>query len=69
MVYPDNYEDKIGFNDIRRLVKGRCISSLGTEKVDKSTFSPQRTMLSVSYVKSKSSHCYKTKVRNTMRTF
>lgn len=38
MVYPDNYEDKIGFNDIRRLVKGRCISSLGTEKVDKSTF-------------------------------
>ncbi len=38
MVYPDNYEHKIGFDDIRRLVKGRCISSLGTEKVDKSIF-------------------------------
>lgn len=38
MVYPDNYESKIGFEDIRRLVKGRCISSLGTEKVERSTF-------------------------------
>ncbi len=38
MVYPDNYENKIGFDDIRRLVKGRCISSLGTEKVDRSSF-------------------------------
>ncbi len=34
MIYPDNFERKIGFNEIRTLLKGRCISSLGTEWVD-----------------------------------
>lgn len=34
MIYPDNFEHKIGFNDIKTLLKGRCISTLGTEWVD-----------------------------------
>ncbi|MDO4930563.1 MAG: Smr/MutS family protein [Bacteroidales bacterium] len=34
MIYPENFERKIGFDEIRTLLKGRCISSLGTEWVD-----------------------------------
>ena len=34
MVYPDTYEKKVGFDEIRTLLKGRCMSSLGTEWVD-----------------------------------
>lgn len=34
MTYPDNFERKIGFSDIRILLRGRCISSLGTDWVD-----------------------------------
>ena len=39
MIYPNNYENKIGFNDIRSLLKERCLSSLGREMVDEITFS------------------------------
>ena len=39
MIYPNNFEHKIGFNDIRRLLKERCLSTLGKEKVDEMTFS------------------------------
>lgn len=35
MIYPENFERKIGFAEIRTLLKGRCLSSLGTEWVDK----------------------------------
>lgn len=35
MIYPENFERKIGFNEIRTLLKGRCLSTLGTEWVDK----------------------------------
>ncbi|MBR2862560.1 MAG: endonuclease MutS2, partial [Bacteroidaceae bacterium] len=34
MTYPDSFEQKIGFTEIRTLLKGRCLSSLGTEWVD-----------------------------------
>ncbi len=34
MIYPSNYEKKIGFDSIRNLIKECCISSLGCEKVD-----------------------------------
>lgn len=34
MIYPENFERKIGFNDIRTQLKGRCMSTLGTEWVD-----------------------------------
>ena len=39
MIYPNNYEQKIGFDEIRRLLKGHCQSSLGQEKVDDIVFS------------------------------
>ena len=35
MIYPENFERKIGFSEIRTLLKGRCLSTLGTEWVDK----------------------------------
>lgn len=34
MIYPENLERKIGFTEIRTLLKGRCMSTLGTEWVD-----------------------------------
>lgn len=34
MIYPDNFEDKIGFKEIRTLLKGLCLSVMGREKVD-----------------------------------
>ena len=34
MIYPENFEQKIGFSDVRTLLKGRCFSTLGTEWVD-----------------------------------
>ena len=39
MIYPQNYEQKIGFDEIRRMLKGHCQSSLGQEKVDEIVFS------------------------------
>ena len=39
VIYPNNYERKLGFNEIRRLLGERCLSSLGKEKVDEMTFS------------------------------
>ena len=38
MLYPKNYEQKIGFDEIRTLLKGHCISRLGTERVDDLAF-------------------------------
>lgn len=39
MIYPNNYEQKIGFSEIRSLLKERCLSTLGREKVDEIAFS------------------------------
>ena len=39
MIYPNNFEHKIGFDDIRQLLKGYCLSTLGKEKVDGLSFS------------------------------
>ena len=39
MIYPQNFEGKLGFDDIRRLLKGNCLSTLGAEMVDRLTFS------------------------------
>ena len=38
MIYPNTFENKIGFNEIRTLLRERCLSSLGKEEVDKITF-------------------------------
>ena len=34
MIYPKNFEQKIGFTEIRALLRERCLSTLGKEKVD-----------------------------------
>lgn len=39
MIYPDGFEQKIGFDEIRNLLKGSCLSALGKERVDALTFS------------------------------
>lgn len=39
MIYPKNFEQKIGFTEIRALLRERCLSSLGKERVDEMSFS------------------------------
>jgi len=39
MIYPNNFEHKIGFDEIRTLMKERCQSSLGRNMVDELAFS------------------------------
>ena len=39
MIYPQNFELKIGFDQIRTLSKAKCLSTLGEEKVDDMDFS------------------------------
>ena len=39
MIYPKNFEKKLGFDEIQSLIKGKCLSTLGKELVDKMTFS------------------------------
>ena len=34
MIYPKNFEQKIGFDEIRHLLREQCLSTLGKEKVD-----------------------------------
>jgi len=38
MIYPHNFEEKIGFSRVRQLVKSHCLSVLGVEKVDSLQF-------------------------------
>ena len=39
MIYPDNFESKIGFDRIRYILKERCLSPMGIEKSDSIRFS------------------------------
>lgn len=34
MIYPKNFEQKIGFDEVRALLHARCLSNLGHERVD-----------------------------------
>lgn len=34
MIYPKTFENKIGFDEIRTLLRERCLSTLGKEKID-----------------------------------
>jgi len=43
VIYPSNFEHKIGFDEIRTLLKERCLSGLGKEKVDEIVFSTDVT--------------------------
>lgn len=39
MIYPQNFEQKIGFDQIRQLLKDKCLSTLGEERVNEMNFS------------------------------
>lgn len=41
MIYPENFEEKIGFRQIRSLIRDRCLSELGEDRVDKIVFSAE----------------------------
>ena len=41
MIYPQNFEQKIGFDHIRQLLKDKCLSTLGEERVAEMDFSKQ----------------------------
>ena len=39
MIYPNNFEQKIGFDQVRHLISGRCLSTLGKDRVEEMQFS------------------------------
>ena len=39
MIYPQNFEQKIGFDQIRQLLKDKCLSTVGEERVNEMNFS------------------------------
>ena len=39
MIYPHNFEQKIGFDQVRQLIKSKCLSTLGEERTDDMNFS------------------------------
>ncbi len=39
VIYPSNFEQKIGFKGIREMIKGYCISQMGLERADEMAFS------------------------------
>lgn len=41
MIYPHNFEQKIGFDEIRRLLTRQCLSGLGAERVEAMAFQTQ----------------------------
>ena len=57
MIYPNNFEQKIGFNEIRSLLHERCLSTLGREQVDCMEFSSDTTQI----------NCWLTEVREFRR--
>ncbi|MBO4328219.1 MAG: Smr/MutS family protein [Bacteroidales bacterium] len=42
MIYPERFEQKIGFTHIREAVKGHCISAMGLERAEAMGFSTSR---------------------------
>jgi len=45
VLYPENFENKIGFDRIREMLKGGCLSNLGRNRVDKIRFSKNYTFI------------------------
>ncbi len=46
MIYPENFETKIGFDKIRNMLKDRCLSPMGIGKVDDICFDDSKEKLS-----------------------
>ena len=45
MIYPTNFEQKIGFKSIRQMLSEHCISAMGLEKVENVAFSNDRDFI------------------------
>jgi len=45
VIYPENFEHKLGFDKIRELVAAQCLSSLGREQVEAIRFSADATVV------------------------
>ena len=45
MIYPKNFEQKIGFTEVRSLLRARCLSPLGKERIDAMSFSTDATQV------------------------
>ena len=46
MIYPSNFESKIGFDRIKELLREKCLSPMGTEKVERIGFSEKIDLIS-----------------------
>jgi len=46
MIYPENFESKIGFDRVRELLQERCLSTMGIEKVDHIKFTDNFDLIS-----------------------
>ncbi|MEE4259135.1 MAG: Smr/MutS family protein [Bacteroidales bacterium] len=46
MIYPNNFEQKIGFDSIREMLKDLCVSDMGVKFVEKIRFSSQGEVIS-----------------------
>ncbi len=46
MIYPENFETKIGFDRIRRLVSDYCLSEMGREKAEQISFETDHEIIS-----------------------
>ena len=45
MIYPNNFEQKIGFASIRQMLSNHCISQMGLEKLEKMAFSSDKARI------------------------
>ena len=45
MIYPTNYEQKIGFASIRQMLSDHCISPMGLERVETMSFSAEKNAI------------------------
>ena len=45
VIYPTNFEQKIGFKGIREMLTGYCISQMGLERADEMTFSTDQALI------------------------
>ncbi len=45
MIYPNNFEQKIGFHSIRQMISDHCISQMGLENADKMAFSADKARI------------------------
>jgi DNA mismatch repair protein MutS2 len=45
MIYPHNFEQKVGFDQVREMIRAICVSPMGEEFVDKIRFSANRDLI------------------------